>query len=179
MSLTRRRFCQWLGGSGIVAGASSPFAGVDLPAFGDGSTQGAQSGSHIGNLYPFVQQQADRSRLELSFLRSEFRDLRRWQARARAKVLDHLFYTPPPVSPKPEVIRREDRGDYFQEHLTFQTTPDLRVPACMLIPKKAKLPAPGIVVLHCHGGSYVWGKAKVVEASDEHPAPERVQTTAL
>jgi dienelactone hydrolase len=170
MSLTRRRFCQWLGGSGIVAGASGPFAGVDLTAFDDGSTQPAQTESHIGNLYPFVQQQADRSRLELSFLRSEFRDLQTWQKRARARVLEQLFYTPPPVPAKPEVLRREDKGDYIQEYLSFQTTPDLRVPAYVLIPKKAKLPAPGIVVLHCHGGSYVWGKEKVVEADDEHPA---------
>jgi dienelactone hydrolase len=168
VSLTRRRFCRWLGGSGLVAGASSPFAGIDLSAF-DGS-QAAQTESHIGNLYPFVQQQADRSRLELSFLRPEFRDLRTWQTRARAKVLEHLFYTPPPVSPKPEVIRREDRGDYVQEYLSFQTTPDLRVPAYVLIPKKAKLPAPGLVVLHCHGGAYVWGKDKVVEAEGEHPS---------
>jgi dienelactone hydrolase len=169
MSLTRRRFCQWLGGSGLVAGASGPFPGVDLPAFDDGAAQVGQTESHIGSLYPFVQQQADRSRLELSFLRPEFRDLRSWQTRARARVLEQLFYTPAPVAAKPEVVRREDRGDYFQEYLSFQTTPDLRVPAYVLIPKKAKLPAPGIAVLHCHGGSYVWGKDKVVEVENEHP----------
>ena len=169
MSLTRRRFCQWLGGSGLVAGASRPLAAVDLPPFDD-SFQAAGADSHIGNLYPFVQQQADRSRLELSFLHAEFRDLQRWQVRARATVFDHLFYTPSPVAPKPEVIRREDKGDYVQEYLSFQTTPDIRVPGYVLIPKKAKLPAPGIVVLHCHGGSYVWGKEKVVEADNEHPA---------
>jgi dienelactone hydrolase len=166
-SLSRRRFCQWLGGSGLLAGASVPFATVDLPLFKQASIEAARSGSDIGSLYPFVQKQADRSQLELSFLRSEFRDLETWQKRARARVLEHLFYTPPPVSPTPEVIRRTDRGDYVEEHLTFQTTPDLRVPAYLLIPKKGKLPAAGIVVLHCHGGFYVWGKEKVVEVDDE------------
>ena len=73
-------------------------------------------------------------------------------------------------APAANVIRREDRGDYVQEYLTFQTTPDLRVPAYVLIPKKAKLPAPGIVALHCHGGFYVWGKNKLVEVDNEHPA---------
>ena len=87
----------------------------------------------------------------------QFRDLAVWQTKARAAVLERLFYAPPLVSPAAEVIRREDRGDYVQEYLTFQTTPDLRVPAYVLIPKKAKLPAPGIVALHCHGGFYVWG----------------------
>jgi dienelactone hydrolase len=46
----------------------------------------------------------------------------------------------------------------------------LRVPAYLLIPKKAPLPAPALVVLHCHGGAYVWGKEKVVAVEDEHQA---------
>jgi dienelactone hydrolase len=66
-------------------------------------------------------------------------------------------------------MRRTDRGDYIEEVLTFQTTPDLRVPACVLIPKDVELPAPGMVVLHCHGGQYLWGKEKVLEVDDEHP----------
>jgi dienelactone hydrolase len=141
-----------------------------MPFVPQASPAQATPGSHIGNLYPFVQQQADRSNLELSFLRSEFRDLETWQTKARATVLERLSYAPAPVAPAADLIRREDRGDYVQETLTFQTTPDLRVPAYVLIPKKAKLPAPGIVALHCHGGFYVWGKDKVVEVEYEHPA---------
>jgi dienelactone hydrolase len=40
----------------------------------------------------------------------------------------------------------------------------------VLIPAKAKRPAPGLVVLHCHGGAYVWGKEKVVASDNENPA---------
>jgi dienelactone hydrolase len=166
--LSRRRFCQWLGASGLFAGGSFPVATTGLHVLDQTSTA-SQTGSHIGNLYPFVQKQADRSELELSFLRPEFRDLETWQKTARARVLDHLFYSPPAVSPSPEVIRRTDRGEYVEELLTFQTTPDLRVPAYLLIPTKAKLPAPGLVVLHCHGGFYLWGKEKVVEMEGEPP----------
>jgi dienelactone hydrolase len=166
--LSRRRFCQWLGGSGLLAGASLPAATVDLHLL-DRISPASQTGSHIGSLYPFVQKQADRSELELSFLRPEFRDLETWQKTARAKVLDHLFYAPPSIAAAPDVIRRRDRGEYVEEYLTFQTTPDLRVPAYVLIPKKAKLPAPGLVVLHDHGGFFLWGKEKVVEI-DEEPA---------
>jgi len=154
MSVSRRQFCQWFAGSGL-ARRSLPFAHVDPHVFTEGPTAAAQTGSHIGSLYPFVQKQADRSPLELSFLRPEFRDLESWQKKARAIVLEHLFYAPPPVSPAADLIRRTDRGDYVEEYLTFQTTPDLRVPAYVLIPKQTKLPAPGIVVLHCHGGFYV------------------------
>jgi dienelactone hydrolase len=161
MSLSRRQLCGWLAGSALTAGVETSAKAAPPQA---------ASGSHIGNLYPFAQKQADRSTLELSFLRPEFRDLTKWQKLARAKVFEHLFYEPAAVSPQPQVIRRADKGDYIEEYLTFQTTPDLRVPAYVLVPKRVKLPAPGIVVLHDHGGFYLWGKEKVVELEVEPPA---------
>ena len=117
MSVSRRQFCEWLGGTGLAATATPAFSSLPQPA------ATPQTGSHIGTLYPFVQKQADRSLFELSYLQPRFRSLSAWQKVARARVLDHLFYTPPPIAPQPEVIRRADRGDYIQEYLTFQTTP--------------------------------------------------------
>jgi len=163
--LTRRRFCRSLGAGGVLAHASF---GLPVASWRQ-DAKTAEEAPHIGNLYPFVQKQADRSALELSFLHPRFRGLGAWQKTARGRVLEQLSYSPPPVPPNPEIVRRTDRGDYIEEYLTFQTTPDLRVPAYVLIPKKAALPAPGIVVLHCHGGAYVWGKEKVV-AVDNEPA---------
>ncbi len=165
--ISRRRFCQSLGGTGLVSHASVRSTG--LAALLQGTAAGPDS-PHIGNLYPFVQKQADRSPLELSFLHSRFSDLKSWQKVARARVLECLYYSPPPVAPAPEIRRRTDRGEYIEEYLTFQTTPDVRVPAYLLIPKKASFPAPALVVLHCHGGAYVWGKEKVVATENEHPA---------
>jgi dienelactone hydrolase len=165
--MNRRRFCQSLAGSSILSQISvtpTHFAALLQ------TTGAAPDSSHIGNLYPFVQKQADRSPLELSFLQSGFHDLQAWQKLARARVLDCLCYSPAAVSASPQVIRRTDRRDYIEEYLTFQTTPDLRVPAYVLIPKNAALPAPGIVVLHCHGGAYVWGKEKVTAVDNEHPS---------
>ncbi len=164
MSMTRRGFCRTLGAGGILSQA--PFALTDGAVLMQTPAAAADS-PHIGNLYPFVQQQADRSRLELSFLQPAFRNLASWQKTARARVLDQLFYAPPAAAPAAEVIRRTDRGDHIEEYLTFQTTPDIRVPGYVLIPKKASLPAPGLVVLHCHGGAYVWGKEKVVAVENE------------
>ena len=143
-----------------------PTAAIDE---GRASQTLAPTGSHIGNLYPFVQAQADNSTLELSFLRSEFKDLRRWQSTARSKIFDHLFYAPPPVAPQANVVRSRDMGDYVEEYLTFQTAPDVRVPAYVLIPKKGPRPAPGLVALHSHDGLYLWGKEKVIDAEQEHP----------
>jgi dienelactone hydrolase len=163
----RRRFCQSLGVSSLLTRASGAPTDVTALLQAGGA---APDSSHIGNLYPFVQRQADRSPLELSFLQSRYHDLQGWQTLARARVLERLCYSPPPVSASPQVIRRTDRGDYREEYLTFQTSPDLRVPAYVLIPKNVALPAPGVVVLHCHGGAYVWGKEKVVAIENEHPA---------
>lgn len=157
-------------GSGLLGGVE--LRAEDLAEINSSALTNTQAatGSHLGNLYPFVQKQADRSPLEMSFLRAEFTNLKRWQRRARAKVFEHLFYAPPPVAPQANLIRRTDKGAYIEEYLTFQTTPDLRVPAYVLLPKRAKLPAPGVVALHSHDGRYLWGKEKVVESEPEHPA---------
>ena len=162
MSISRRRFCQWLSASGALAGPASRRTASAAAA--------AEAGAHIGSLYPFVQQLADRSPLELSFLRPEFKNLRKWKSRARERVFQNLFYAPPGVAPEPQVIRRRERSDYIEEYLTFRTTPDSRVPAYLLLPKDSRGPAPGIVALHDHGGFYLWGKEKLIEGEEEHPA---------
>ena len=167
MPISRRDFWEHLAATGGLLAAGSVRAGAGLAT--EQAPAAASTGSHIGNLYPFVKGQADRSTLELSFLRPEFKSLEKWQPAARSRILEHLFYAPPPVAPQPQVIRRTDKGAYVEEYLTFQTTPDLRVPAYVLVPAKAKLPAPGVVVLHSHDGVYLWGKEKVVATDGEHP----------
>ena len=54
------------------------------------------------------------------------------------------------------------------EQVLFNTAPDVRVPAYVLVPKKADKPPPAAVALHDHGVFYLWGKEKLVE-TDEHP----------
>jgi dienelactone hydrolase len=166
--VSRREFCEWLGRTSLLAGTGGSFADGDA-VVQPGFTATPATSSDIGSLYSFVQKQADRSTFELSFLHGKFRDLEAWQKPARARVLQHLFYEPPLVAPASDIVRRESRGDYVEEYLTFQTSPDLRVPAYLLIPNGAKRPLPAVLLLHCHGGLYVWGKEKVIEQDDEHP----------
>ncbi len=161
---TRREFLQGSAGGTLTA---LGVLGAPLPA---SASSEPDSGSDIGSLYPFVKSQAVAGEFPLSFLQKEFTDLRAWKARARAKVLELLHYAPPPCDPRAEVVERVDRGDYVQERVLFNTTPDIRVPAFVLVPKKAKGPAPALVALHDHGGFYVWGKEKLVELPGEHPA---------
>jgi dienelactone hydrolase len=154
-------------------------AGLGMPAAGAGSVgpdrevglgPGRSTGSDIGSLFPFVQSQAVHGEFPLSYLRSEFHDLAAWKRRARGRLLELLHYAPAPVDPRPEVLGRRDMGDHVVEHVVFSTTPDLRVPATVLLPKGRKGRAPAIVALHDHGGFYLWGREKIVEDGDEHPA---------
>jgi dienelactone hydrolase len=160
---TRREFLQDMGALTAITG----FPGI--AAAGQGQTPPPAEDSDIGSLYPFVESQTTKGEFPLSFLQKEFSDVRAWKAKARGRLLDLLHYAPPRTDPKAEVVERVDRGDYFQEKVYFNTTPDIRVPAFVLIPKRAALPAPAIVALHDHGGFYFWGREKIVEGQDEHP----------
>ena len=62
-----------------------------------------------------------------------------------------------------------DKDDYIRERLTFHTAPNVTVPAYLLIPKRAKFPAPAVVALHDHSGLYYWGKEHIIETENEHP----------
>src|SRR5438128_6611862 len=132
------------------------------------SSATASTGSDVGSLWPFIESQAVTGEFPLSWLRPEFKSLAKWKRKARGKVMELLHYLPAKCQPRAEVIERVDVGDYVREKVYFNTTPDIRVPAFVLVPKRAKLPAPGIVALHDHGGFYFWGKEKIVETADEH-----------
>ena len=167
---TRREFLQH------TAQGALTWTALSLTGSAEGSAPAAPSipppagDSDIGSLYPFVQSQAVKGEFPLSFLRKEFSDVAAWKRRGRGTVLDLLHYAPPPCDPRPETIELVDHGEYVQERVSFNTTPDIRVPAFVLIPKRVRLPAPGIVALHDHGGFYFWGKEKLVEGEDEHPS---------
>ena len=173
---SRRDFVRWLS-----AGLCLPFA-LDkevlaeavsalqalLPQADSESSSTARTESDVGSLWPFIQGQAVAGEFPLSWLRPEFTSLARWKRKARGKVLELLHYSPAKCDPRAEVVERVDAGDYVREKVYFNTAPDIRVPAFVLVPKQAKRPAPAIVALHDHGGFYIWGKEKIVETEGEH-----------
>jgi dienelactone hydrolase len=171
---TRREFLQGTAYGALTTLTGLPastagLAGASALAGAEEAMPGADEDSDIGSLYPFVQSQAVKGEFPLSFLQKQFTDLRAWKQTARGKLLELLHYAPPPCDPKGETVDRVDRGDYFEEKVHFNTTPEIRVPAAVLIPKRARLPAPAIVALHDHGGFYFWGREKLLEREDEHP----------
>jgi dienelactone hydrolase len=145
------------------------FSGVASLAEEEASSQAQNpTVSDVGSLYPFIQSQALTGEYPLSYLQDEFQDLRSWKRRAKGKVLELLHYRPPTCDPAPRTIETRDFGDYIRERVEFNTTPNIRVPAFVLVPKTAKPPYPALVALHDHGGFYLWGKEKIVEEPGEH-----------
>src|SRR5437879_1786992 len=167
---TRRQFVQRVAASLCLP--SAVLGGADGAASSILAERPPQqpTGSDVGSLFPFIQSQAVRGEFPLSYLRPQFKSLAAWKRRARGKLLELLQYAPPKCAPRAEVVERKDCGDYFREKVYFNTTPDLRVPAYVLLPKSTKFPAPALVALHDHGAFYFWGKEKLIEMEDEHPA---------
>src|SRR3989442_813174 len=129
-----------------------------------------KTGSDVGSLFPFIQSQAVKSDFSLSFLNPRFKSYKAWKRQARGKLLELLHYAPAPCDPQPEIVERSDKGNYIREKIYFNTTPDIRVPAYLLIPKQAKLPAPAIVALHDHGGFLPPAKDELGDAPTADPA---------
>ena len=96
-----------------------------------------------------------------------------WQKAMRERVFAAMCYRPAkPADFGVETVETVDRGAYVREKIYFNTTPELRVPAYVLVPKDRGVggKAPAIIALHDHGGFYRWGKEKLVRTDDEHAA---------
>jgi len=133
--------------------------------------------SHIGNIYSLVEKQAIKSKFPYSYLIGGFSNPEAWKKIARAKVFELLHYKPEKCAPNAEITERTDMGDYIREKIYFNTTPDIRVPAYVLIPK-SNLPAPAIIALHDHGCMYRWGKEKIIDVGPVNPALEEFRRQA-
>lgn len=124
----------------------------------------------LGSHWPLFEKLPVPTRPRMSFTNDAYTDIETWATTARARVLAGFHYQPPACDPNPEVVDRVDRGTYVRERVLINTTPGIRIPAYVLIPKGLGKPAPAMVALHDHGGFYFWGKEKVVDVEPEHPA---------
>lgn len=147
-------------------GANAPEAALipDLPR------ELKPSGADMGSLFADVEKLAGRNAYAMSFLGGRFADHAAFRAASREKILELLLYRPEKVEPRAEVVDRIERDDHIREKVLFSTSPDFRVPAYVLIPKKLKGAAPAIVDLHSHGGMFLFGKEKVIDLGVNHPA---------
>ncbi len=164
---TRRHFLAEAGLASLAALAAEPARAGPAP---DRPRDLKPTGSDLGSLFPDVEKVAEANRFSFALSGGRFRTFEEFKAAARDKVLELLLYRPEKVDPRPEVLERVDRGDHVREKVLFSTTPHFRVPAYVLIPKKLSGPAPAVVDLHSHGGMFLFGKEKVIDLGDNHPA---------
>lgn len=177
MNHARRLFLQAAAGAGAAplfrADAHAGMASGAATSVARGAMRQSAAASatdaDVGSLWPFIESQAVKGRPSLSFLSAQFSSLEEWRAVAKARALELMHYAPPPCDPAAEILERVDCGDYTRERVVFSTTPDVRVPAFVLVPHGVTGRAPAIVALHDHGGFYLWGKEKLVAIEGEHP----------
>jgi dienelactone hydrolase len=165
---TRRDF---LTAAGLAAlGRPLPAEGAEAAPAADTPRDLKPTGADLGSLFPEIEKLADDNRYAFSFPGGRFRTFEEFKAAARDKVLELLLYRPDKVDPKAEVLERVERDDHVREKVLFSTGPHFRVPAYVLVPKKLKTPAPAVIDLHSHGGMFLFGKEKVIDLGDNHPA---------
>lgn len=122
-----------------------------------------------GNLYPFIEYQAQRGVPPFSFLQERFTDLEAWRAQTSDYLRSLLLYAPEAVDLSPELADFTEYPDYTQQKWYITTSPGERVPVLLLVPRGVNGPAPAVTALHCHGGMYYFGKRKLVEEASDPP----------
>jgi dienelactone hydrolase len=94
-----------------------------------------------------------------------------YQQRRRADLwglLGELPWQHEPAPPK--LVSREEHDQYTLERLMLDLNGIEPVPALLLIPRKIKRPAPGLLYLHWHAGMYNLGKEQLLKGTSVQPA---------
>ena len=88
----------------------------------------------------------------LSFTATSASDARRWQWKARARLIERLGGFPATRVPlNAEVLESRDFGGYTREKLVFDTRANLSTIGYLLLPKAGKRPLPAVVCVSGHG----------------------------
>jgi len=96
-----------------------------------------------------------------------------FRVRVRQLVQAELSYQPPVVELRPEIVEEVDCGDHVRQRVLISTAPWFRVAGYVLVPRGRRGRGPAIVDLHSHGGMFLFGKEKVIDLGNNHPAMTR------
>ena len=141
-----------------------------LMCFSATSLLSAQENPSTGNIYPMLQEYADKSELPLSYLSRDWPDIEQWRIGGRAKMQELLSYETEAVPLDTEVLGTVNRDGHTRYHIRYAIAPGRTTEAFLLIPDGLTGPAPAVLALHDHGGFYYFGKEKHT-ATDNAPQP--------
>ena len=124
--------------------------------------------SFLGNLAPILQSIQKERGFPLDFSRRGDRTVDEWVRAGRAKLQEHLSYTPESAPLDIKVHKVLKRDTYETRLISFAGTEHYRIPAYLLVPTQGSPPYPAIVALHDHSGRFYHGKEKLVYLENEH-----------
>ncbi|MCK4277526.1 MAG: prolyl oligopeptidase family serine peptidase [Phycisphaerae bacterium] len=127
----------------------------------------------LGQLIWPLKDLRDRAAYDWSFLNPAYEDVKAWRSEMLTRVMDLLPWLPVASDFEAQWGGQQDKGSYVRREVSFLSSPGVRVPAVVLMPKSASPgnPAGGLVALHCMGGLHTWGKEKIVSSEfDSNPA---------
>jgi dienelactone hydrolase len=155
---------------GALAALALPFdrlAAARVDVSEDDAVAAAQEGADLGNLAGTLEWVARERAPSLSFLDPRWTSLDAWKAAARPAFLHHLAFDPAPGPIRSDVDRVEERDAFRIDHVRIHASPAYVIPARVLVPRGRRGRLPAVVALHCHGGQYAWGAAKLVSGPDD------------
>ena len=136
--------------SGVAAMASEPSAAPAFPA-DDMVATPALATRHLDSR-EFCLSEYDARKPALSFSATNPATARRWQRRARPRLIERLGGFPSARAPlNAEVLETIDLGAYTREKIVFDTRENLSTIGYLLLPKNAPRPLPAVVCFSGHG----------------------------
>lgn len=164
--MKRREALSLLGVSALPAQAAAQEPGMPP----DQPCALAPANSDTGTLFAEMEKLGRRSAFPESFLSGKWSSYDEFRRAGRRLAFEALGSEPPKVDPRPEIVHRQEFDAYTREKIVFSTAPEFRVPAYLHLPKKRSGRVPAIVDLHSHGGMFLFGKEKVIDFGENHPA---------
>ncbi|TXK21026.1 hypothetical protein FVR03_23665, partial [Pontibacter qinzhouensis] len=119
-----------------------------------------QATSDIGNFYPVISSYAAQDNNSLSYLAKNWKNEKKWQREAKAKMHELLAFNPEPAPLQSEILQTIKRDGYTQYLVRYNLNALQKTEAFLLIPDNLQKPAPAVIALHDHGGFYFFGKEK-------------------
>jgi dienelactone hydrolase len=155
--------------TGLPIAASSAAAAMSVPvaparelAAAD-ETHAALAARHLDSK-EFCLSEYDALKPAMAFSATTPAAARRWQQRARPKLVERLGGFPARRAPlNVEVLESRDLGTYTREKIVFDTRENLSTIGYLLLPKDAPRPLPAIVCVSGHGR----GLADIIGMADD------------
>jgi dienelactone hydrolase len=158
----RREFIRRGTIAGVVATTGLPIVAGATSTSSTPTSAGATVTADVGTSPPlatrhldskeFCLSEYDALKPGMSFAATTPNAARRWQRRARPKLIDRLGGFPAHRAPlNAEVLETKDLGAYTREKIAFDTRENLSTIGYLLLPKNAPRPLPGVVCFSGHG----------------------------